>query len=358
MNSITIRGKTIKLPIIQGGMGVGVSRSSLASAVIKAGGMGVISASQIGFVHEDFYINVKHSYQANLRAIDEEVKKVREKVDGFLAVNILTASRQYAGLAKQAVESGVDAIISGAGLPFDMPKYTQGTNVANIPIVSSAKALKVIIRKWMMKYDTMPDAVIIEGPEAGGHLGVTYDEIGGSRPIPTLEEIFADVKKFCIENNYTFPILVAGGVWDGHDIRKFMDMGADGVQMATKFIATEECDADIKFKQAFIKATKDDIDYVSSPVGYPGRAIQNKFTTELKKGNIPVEKCLGCVLPCNGKVPETVYCITDKLIQSVKGDTENGLVFTGSNGYRIEKIIPVQQLMDDLVREYEEGPSV
>lgn len=348
-NQFKIKGKTIKLPIVQGGMGVGVSRSGLATAVIKCGGLGTISASQIGYTEPDFKRGPKQAYEANIRAIKKEVAKVRELSDGFLAVNILTASRQYAGLAKAAVEAGADAIVSGAGLPLDMPAYTVDSETANIPIVSSSRALNLICKRWNKRYGVKPDAVVVEGPMAGGHLGVKYEEIHSKKIEDNLDKRFLDVKQYCENNQLDIPIIVAGGIFTREDAKKYLDLGADAIQVGTRFIGTEECDADPKFKQKFIDSEKKDVRYVKSPVGYPARALSNKMTDELDEGNIPVNKCLACVIPCAGKVASTPYCITDKLIDAVNGDVVNGLVFTGANGYRINKIEIVSDVINDLL---------
>jgi len=347
---IKIKGKTLKYPIIQGGMGVGVSLSNLATAVIKEGGVGTISAAQTGFTEEEFYKSTRTSYIANEKAMRYHVKKVRENTpsDGFLAVNILSAGRDYNHMAEVCVDCGVDAIISGAGLPIDLPMFTKGTNTAAIPIISSARVLNILCKKWQKKFDVLPDAVIVEGPEAGGHLGVKYEELDQGIEESDLETRLAEVLKFRTDNGHTYPIFVAGGVYTHEDVERYISLGADGVQLGTRFIATDECDADINFKMKFVNAEKEDIRYVRSPVGYPARAIRNAFTERLDIGHIPVEKCYGCVLPCGGRVDETPYCITDFLIKSVQGDVENGLVFTGANGYRIDKIVPVKELMDEL----------
>ncbi len=349
MSNFKIKGKTINIPLVQGGMGVGISRNKLASAVINCGGVGTISASQIGYVEDDFKANPKSAYRANIRQLEEQIKLVRQKSDGFLAVNILTASRQYAELAKAAVEFGADAIVSGAGLPLDMPLYTKDSQTANIPIVSSSRALNLICKRWKKRYDVKPDAVIVEGPKAGGHLGVKYEDIAKHELIDNLDDRFLDVKKYCIDNQLDIPIIVAGGIFTRDDANKYLNLGADAIQVGSRFIGTEECDASDQFKQKFIEAKEEDIVYVKSPVGYPARAIKNKMTKQLERGNIAVEKCLACVIPCHGKDPITPYCITDKLIDAVQGDTVNGLVFSGANGYKIEKIESVKSVIDDLL---------
>lgn len=355
LKPIKIKDKVISIPVFQGGMGIGVSLGKLATAVINEGGVGTISAAQTGFDDETFWDNYKSSCQANYDKLKAEIEHVREHTSekGFLAVNILCASRDYANLAKTAAQNGVDAIVSGAGLPLDLPKYTMGTKTANIPIVSSSRVLNLIMRKWQRKYDVIPDAVVIEGPMAGGHLGVKYEEINQQK-VTTLEERLVDVKNFMKKNDYNFPVIVAGGIFTNDDIKKMLELGADGVQLGTRFIATNECDASMAFKEKFIEAKQEDIVYVKSPVGYPARAIQNNFTKRLSAGNLMPKKCIACVLPCKGKVETTPYCISERLSRAVKGDTENGLVFTGANGYRIEQITSVKNLFNELIGEKNE----
>lgn len=348
-NQFIIRNKKISLPIVQGGMGVGVSLSNLASAVINCGGVGTLSASQIGFKEPNFNQNPKQAGIANVNALKKEIAKVRATSNGFLAVNILTASRQYAELAKAAVEAGADGIVSGAGLPLDLPAYTKGTDTANIPIVSSSRALKLICKRWERRYGVKPDAVVVEGPMAGGHLGVKYEELNKYDEHDNLDQRFLDVKNYCQNECLDIPIIVAGGIFTSSDAQKYFDLGVDAIQVGTRFIGTVECDADQRFKQKFIDSTKADIRYVKSPVGYPARAFKNQLTANLDIANVPVEKCLGCVLPCGGKVPQTPYCITDKLVAAVQGDVTNGLVFTGANGYRINQITTVKEVIDDLL---------
>lgn len=344
-----IRNKKISLPIVQGGMGVGVSRNRLASAVINCGGVGTISASQIGFTEPDFNRSPKHAHEANVRALKAEVAKVKAASNGFLAVNILTASRQYAGLAKAAVEAGADAVVSGAGLPLDMPAYTADSDVANIPIVSSSRALNLICKRWLKRYGVRPDAVVVEGPMAGGHLGVKYEEIQNVKMEDNLDKRLLDVQDYCTRNELDIPIIVAGGIFTRSDAKKYFDLGADAIQVGTRFIGTEECDASTEFKQKFIDSSIEDVRYVKSPVGYPARALSNEMTKALDLANIPVSKCLACVIPCAGKSSQTPYCITDKLIAAVNGDVVNGLVFTGANGYRINQISTVSSVINDLL---------
>ncbi len=349
MNVIEIKGMKVEVPIVQGGMGVGVSLSGLATAVINEGGVGTISAAQIGFKKPGFSDNVRSCYAANVAALKDEVQKVRDNSNGFLAVNIMTAGRQYEELAKTAVESGVNAIVSGAGMPFDLPKYVKGTKTAAIPIIANSRVLNVIMKKWDKKYGYVPDAIVIEGPEAGGHLGVKKSDM--DKKVETLMERLTGVLDYMKENNLKFPVIVAGGIFTASDVKRFLDAGADMVQLGTRFIATDECDADFNFKQNLVNCQESDMLAVESPVGYPACAIKSPMTERLENGHLPIDKCLGCVIPCGGPIEATPYCITDHLIKSVTGDLEDGLFFTGSNGYRVDKIVSVHDLIDELLME-------
>lgn len=340
------------VPIIQGGMGIGVSRSGLASAVANEGGIGIISGAQIGFTEPDFE---KNSLAANLRALRKEIRKARElSPNGIIGVNLMVAMNHYKELAVAAIEEKINVIISGAGLPKELPELVRGTKTKIAPIVSSGKAAHLIAKLWDRKYDYAPDFVVVEGPEAGGHLGFSLEELNQEER-PSLEKIVRDVKESLIsfreKYNKEIPVIAAGGIYDGNDIAKFMKLGASGVQMATRFVATNECDADIRFKEAYVDSTEKDISFVKSPVGMPGRAMINSFTTQSEQGRIPVMKCYDCLLPCDPKT--TPYCISKALIEAVKGNLEQGLIFTGSNAYKIKEIVSVKSLMQQLVKEAE-----
>ncbi|MDT8718077.1 nitronate monooxygenase [Clostridium sp. 19966] len=352
INPLVIGDLVARLPIIQGGMGVGVSLSGLASAVAKAGGIGVISSAQIGFKEEDFETNTS---EANIRALKKHIKISKENSEGgIIGVNIMVALKDYAMQVKAAIESGVDLIISGAGLPTNLPEYTKDSSVKIAPIVSSGKAANVILKMWDRRYGVTADLIIIEGPMAGGHLGFSKEDI---EKHPNLGEIFSEVKEvvegYSKKYNKNIPIAVAGGIYDGFDIAKYIKLGADGVQMATRFVTTEECDAHINFKKAYMESTKDTIGIVSSPVGMPGRAVMNEFVDKTKNGRIKVTKCYNCLTPCNPA--DTPYCITKALINAVNGEIDNGLVFCGENAYKCDKIVKVKDLMDELRREIEEA---
>ena len=334
-----------KIPVIQGGMGVGVSLSRLAGNVAACGGVGVISTAQIGWREPDFY---KNPMEANFRAIGKEIKKAREiaKGAGILAVNIMVATQRYEEYVKKAVEAGIDLIISGAGLPVDLPKYVEGTKTKIAPIVSSLKSLKVICKMWDRRYHRMPDLVVIEGPKAGGHLGFSKEELESFTPQiydEVIRDIIGEVKNYEQKYDCTIPVAVAGGIFDRADMDHALELGADAVQMATRFVATEECDASDAFKQAYIDAKKEDICIVKSPVGMPGRAIRNPFVEKTSKEKMPIEHCYHCISVC--KPAQIPYCITNALVQAVEGNVDNGLIFCGDNVWRCEKIEKVSDIM-------------
>lgn len=336
-----------EVPIIQGGMGVGVSGYRLSSAVANEGGIGVISGVQIGYREPDFETNTK---EANIRGLRKEIKMARElSPKGILGVNLMVAINNYEDMVKVCVEEKVDIIISGAGLPLSLPKFVEGSNVKIAPIVSSGKAASIIIRQWTKKYSKIPDMVVVEGPEAGGHLGFHLQELTEEkRPLEEIiPEVVDVVKAFEQEYDKKIPVVAAGGIYTGEDIVRFLELGASAVQIGTRFIATEECDADIRYKEAFINSSKEDIGIIKSPVGMPGRAIKNDFIKQTEKERIAPKKCYRCIKKCDPKV--TPYCISTALIQAVKGNLDEALIFTGSNGYRIEKIVTVKELMNELV---------
>ena len=350
LKSLIIGELTAKLPIIQGGMGVGVSLSSLASAVAREGGIGVISAAQPGFNEEDFETNTK---EANIRALKREIKKAKSMSNGgIIGVNIMVAMNNYEDFIKASVEAGADVIISGAGLPTTLPKYTKGSSVKIAPIVSSARAAKLMCKVWKERYNYLPDFLVVEGPKAGGHLGFKMDELLDHEEEP-LDKIVPEVIEVAksYKDEKEIPVIAAGGIYTGSDIAKFLKLGADGVQMATRFICTEECDADIKFKEEFLKCHEDEIKIIKSPVGMPGRAVHNQFLKDVEEGKVKVNRCFGCVKKCNPKT--TPYCITRALVNAVKGDVDHGLIFTGTNGYRNDKIVKVHDLINELVTEAE-----
>ncbi len=342
---LTLGDVTIPVPIFQGGMGIGVSLSRLSAAVVKCGGVGVISAAQIGFLEPDFYSKPK---DANIRALKRNIREAKEAIKdvpnkGLIAVNIMYASRNYDEFVEAAVEAGVDMIISGAGLPMSLPGDVKNSKVKIVPIVSSARAAGLIIKNWSKKYNRVPDAILYEGPMAGGHLGFKEEQLEEAQEhfYDTIMEIKEE-----IEDLPGCPLIVAGGIYTKEDVQKALSYGADGVQMGTRFVTTEECDVHPKFKEAYLKASKEDMAVIKSPVGMPGRAIKTPFVERVEKGRIPPEKCNRCLIPC--KAEEAPYCITQALLNAAKGDIENGLVFAGSNAYRSNKMETVEEIFRDL----------
>lgn len=335
-----------RIPVIQGGMGVGVSLSGLAGAVALEGGVGVISTAQIGYRYEGFDEN---PIETNLRAIKEEIKKARNIAKGgIIGVNIMVATRRYEEYVKAAVAAGVDLIISGAGLPMTLPALVKGSRTKLAPIVSSVKSADVICKYWLKKFDRLPDAVVIEGPKAGGHLGFTREQLENEKSFDFEEEIkkiIARVKEFAAGKKMNIPVVVAGGIYDRKDMEHALELGADGVQVATRFVTTYECDASDAYKQTYIDAKKEDIVIVKSPVGMPGRAISNAFIKQAEKGPIPHGKCRLCVSTC--KPAETPYCITEALINAVEGNVEKGLLFCGENAWKASKMEHVADIMQE-----------
>ncbi|MGE5389875.1 MAG: NAD(P)H-dependent flavin oxidoreductase [Deltaproteobacteria bacterium] len=350
--ALTIGDKTAPVPIIQGGMGIGVSRSGLASAVAEQGGVGVISAVQIGYMEPDF--ETDHN-AANARALEKEIIAARKASPrGILGINVLVAMKSYREVVAAAVKEKIDLIIAGAGLPTELPLMIQGSATKIAPIVSSGKAAMLMAKMWDRKFSYAPDLVIVEGPEAGGHLGFSVQELQ-ARPLPNLssivKEVIAAVKPFADKYGKPIPVVAAGGVYTGADIAEYIKIGAAGVQMATRFVATEECDAHINFKMAYVNCTEEDIQLVQSPVGMPGRAIRNELLRRLESGRIPFKKCYLCLKTCQPKT--TPYCISRALINAVQGNIDEGLIFAGSNAWRIDGITTVKQLMQQLVAEAE-----
>lgn len=351
-----LKNKTLPVPIIQGGMGVGVSLSRLAGAVAREGGMGVISSVNAGYREADFVTNPR---ETNLRALRDEIHHAKELAEGngLVAVNIMTAVSNYEKTCECAVEAGADAIISGAGLPLKLPAFTKGTDTLFAPIVSSAKATVVLCKNYSRKYDVIPDFIVLEGSKAGGHLGFSAEELM-TNTAKSNEEILAEVLESIrpFEEKYgaKIPVFVAGGVFDGRDMEHFIQLGAAGVQMATRFIATEECDADRDYKQAMVDAQKEDIVIIESPVGMPARAINSPLLKRLKSGiKFPPEICNGCLTGCK-KGDKTPYCISRALIEAVRGNWEDGLFFCGENAWRIDKIVTVKELMETIEKERRE----
>lgn len=355
MKTLKIGELTARIPVIQGGMGVGISLSGLAGSVAACGGVGVISTAQIGYRDPEFE---KDPIKTNLRVIGEEIQKARAIAKGgILGVNIMVATKQYAEYVKAAVKSGIDLIISGAGLPMELPKLVAGSKTKIAPIVSTVKAARVICRFWDHHYQRMPDLVVIEGPKAGGHLGFSREQLEEYADKKYTEKSYDDevkkimavVRKYGEKYGCHIPVVLAGGISDRTSAEHAFNLGVDGIQVATRFVTTEECDADIRYKEAYIRANKEDIQIVKSPVGMPGRAIMNPFMERVMAGErISPKKCLLCMKGC--KPSEIPYCITESLLHAAKGETDEALLFCGADAWRAEKIETVEEVMDDLLQ--------
>ena len=356
--SIKIGKHEIAHPIIQGGMGLGISWDKLAGNVSLEGGLGIISSVGTGYYENRKFINKELNAKPfgsenfystrGLRAIIENARKICGDLP--LGVNIMYAANDYARVVKDACEAGINIIVSGAGLPTNLPEFTQNfKEVALVPIISSAKALKIICKRWLQRYDRLPDAVVLEGPLSGGHQGFTYEQC--LDPEFSLFNLIPQVKAE-IKEWGDFPLIAAGGIWDKNDIEKAISLGADGVQMGTRFIGTHECDADIGFKEVILAAEEKDIELIKSPVGYPARGIRTNLINLVEKRMGPKIQCISnCVSPCQrGKgAKEVGYCIADRLFDSFSGKKETGLFFTGANGYKLKELISVKELMHKLV---------
>jgi len=345
---LKIGGLTIPVPIIQGGMGVGISLSGLAIAVANEGGVGVISAAGLGLVHRNLAIDY---LAANIEGLKQEIRNAREKTKGIIGVNIMVAMSNFADLVKTAISEKADIIFSGAGLPLDLPKFLNPDSKTKlVPIVSSGRAAKIICEKWQSLHNYLPDAIVVEGPKAGGHLGFKREQIDDSNY--SLEELIPnvvrEVKYFEDKFQKEIPVIAAGGIYTGDDIFKIMQKGAKGVQMGSRFVTTEECDASSGFKQAYINAGENDIEIIQSPVGMPGRALKNNFIDKVKQGlKMPIKCPFHCIKTCD--VSSSPYCIIAALYSAYKGNMENGYAFAGSNAYLATKITTVKEIFRELV---------
>lgn len=333
----------LKIPIIQGGMGVGISKGNLAGSVAREGALGTIAGVGIAYHEPDFYDNPS---EVNKRVLKEEIQKAKKisEGNGGIAVNIMVATNEYSTLAKYAAEYGADAIISGAGLPLDLPDLVKGFDILIAPIVSSAKALSLIIRHWGKKYNRTPDFVVIEGPKAGGHLGFKISDLN-----TPLQDILTDCVNLLKSINKKIPLFVAGGVNTYEKIKFFQKLGAYGAQIGTRFILTKECDAHPNFKEKIRSIKDDDVGIISSPVGLPGRAVKNDFFKIVKEKRIPPKKCIDCLKPCNPAT--TQFCICEKLISSVNGDVDNGLVFCSAEIGEFNEIKTVKEVIEECWQE-------
>ncbi|MDP2645536.1 MAG: nitronate monooxygenase family protein [Desulfobacterales bacterium] len=348
---LNINGLVSRIPVIQGGMGVGISLAGLASAVANEGGIGVIATAMIGISEPDAAADPAGT---DIRVLRHELRKARSLTGGIIGLNIMVALTNFAHLVRTGIEEGVDIIFSGAGLPMDLPGYLpRDAKTKLAPIISSARAATLICKRWMAKYNRFPDAFVVEGPKAGGHLGFKEEQL--EHPDFALEkliiEVVAAVKPLAAQKNTTIPIIAAGGIYTGQDIRAIMALGASGVQMGTRFAVTVECDAAQAFKEALLNARQEDLIIIKSPVGMPGRAVRNRFLDEVQKGKkTPINCPYHCVKTClQAKSP---YCIALALVGAKNGKFHNGFAFAGSNAYRVNEILSVKTLIGSLQREF------
>jgi len=354
MKALNIGDLKISVPIIQGGMGIGISLSKLASAVANMGGVGIISTVGIGVTGKQHNLGWK---KGNIEGIKQEIRKARELSSGVLGVNIMSVLTDFSDMVKTSIDEGIDIIFSGAGLPLDLPSYLhKGAKTKLVPIVSSGRAASIIAQKWQQNYNYLPDAFVVEGPLAGGHLGFkanALEEVNN-----TLENLVAEVVKVASEIKERFnkevPVIAAGGIFNGKDISEIMKKGASAVQLGTRFVATEECDASDEFKQAVVDAKEKDIQIIKSPVGMPGRSIFNGFLQEASDGQRRPAVCKhNCIRSCNPKT--TLYCISEALLAAFKGNLKDGFAFVGSNASRISRMSTVKEVFDELQEEYKEA---
>jgi len=340
-------------PIVQGGMGVRVSLASLASAVANEGGIGTISSIGIGDLN-----SLEDEYERTSReALVNEIRKARSLTDGHLAVNFMGALSNVNDLIKTAVQEGIKIIVFGAGLPTKLPALVPDPDVNLVPIISAARVAELILKSWDKWYERIADGFILEGPLAGGHLGFSDDQLEHPEDFSLeklLPQVLETIKPFEDKYGKKIPIIAAGGIYSGKDIAQMLSLGASGVQMGTRFVCTEECDVSQEFKQAYLDAKKEDIVITKSPVGMPGRAINNRFLKDLEiKGKLKINCPYRCLTAC--KISSAKYCIALALLNSYFGDVDNGLIFCGQNAYRIDKIIPVKELIQELLSELKEA---
>ena len=342
---------TADIPIVQGGMGVRVSLSSLASAVAEEGGIGTISSIGLGDLEAS-----KNEYERVSReALEREIHKAKSMTNGHIAVNFMGVLSNADDLITAAVREGIKIIVYGAGLPIKLPSLVEDSSVNLLPIVSSARVAELILRVWNKRYERTADAIILEGPLAGGHLGFSEEQLYQPEKYSLenlLPEVLETVKVYEDKYGKKIPVIAAGGIFNGKDIARMLSLGAAGVQMGTRFVCTVECDVSQEFKQSYLDAKEEDIAIIKSPVGMPGRAIHNKFLKDLEiKGKLKIKCPYRCLSVC--KVSEAKYCIALALVNSYFGDVDHGLIFCGQNAYRCDKIVTVKELISGLLAELE-----
>jgi NAD(P)H-dependent flavin oxidoreductase YrpB (nitropropane dioxygenase family) len=350
-------GKLVaRIPIIQGGMGVGISLSGLASAVAREGGIGVMATAGIGMLEQDFQSDLK---AANERALRREIKQARAKTDGIIGVNIMLALSDYGDLCRVAIEEGIDLVILSAGLPLKVPDnmapgWPRDCGSMIVPKLSSGRAASLIFRHWSRHYDRVPDAVVLEGPMAGGHQGYRKEDLNNPdfKVENLVPAVLAAVRPFEQRYGVQIPVIVGGGVYTGADIYRFLEMGIQGVMMGTRFVATYECDAHENFKEAYMNCRKKDMVVIDSPVGLPGRAILNQYLKDVAEGIRKPYKCFWkCLHTCD--VQNAPYCIAAALTNAKNGLLEEGFAFAGANAYRVNEVVSVKNLIELLAKEYQ-----
>lgn len=353
MKSLRLGGLVIPVPIIQGGMGVGISLSGLAVAVANEGGVGVISCAGLGLLYKN---KTENYLQSSIDGLKAELQKARRATKGVIGVNIMVALTNFEDMVRTSISEKVDIIFAGAGLPLNLPAFLKpGSKTKLVPIVSSGKAAKILCAKWKTNYDYLPDAIVVEGPKAGGHLGFKRDQIDDAEY--SLEKIVPDVVsevKFFEETYHTeIPVIAAGGLYDGADIYNIMQKGAKGVQLGTRFVTTDECDASELFKQTYIDSREEEIGIIQSPVGMPGRAIANSFLDKVKQGLTMPKTCpFKCIKTCD--ISSSPYCIITALYNAAKGNLKSGYAFCGSNAFRETKIMSVKELFAELTNGFKQ----
>jgi NAD(P)H-dependent flavin oxidoreductase YrpB (nitropropane dioxygenase family) len=351
MEELRIGNLKAPVPIVQGGMGVGISLSGLAVAVANEGAIGVISTAGLGLFEPDFATNFD---SATKRALENQIRKARQETNGILGVNIMVALSNFDDLVRISMAEKIDIIFAGAGLPLNLPKLLEkDCQTKLVPIISSARAAEIICRKWKENYDYLPDAIVIEGPKAGGHLGFKLNQIEdpGYKLETLLAEVKAVVSEFETKYNATIPIIVGGGIYTGEDMHRFMGLGASGVQMGTIFVTTHECDASIEFKNIYINAEEKDIGIIESPVGLPGRAVKNEFLNKVERGEKhPINCPFHCLKTCDYETAP--YCILSALLNAAKGKMSQGFAFSGTNAFRATKIISVKETIETIINEF------
>lgn len=350
MSEFSIGNLKLSIPIVQGGMGVGISLSGLASAVANQGGVGVISCAGLGLLYKSYSSDY---LEASIYGLKEEIRKAKEKAKGVIGVNIMVALSNFKDMVKTSIASKVDIIFAGAGLPLDLPSFLTKDSVTKlVPIVSSTRAALIICEKWIKNYNYTPDAIVLEGPKAGGHLGYKESQIfdGHFSLEELLPHLISNLRPLEKKMGRKIPVIAGGGIYNGEDISKILDLGASAVQLGTRFVTTYECDASLKFKQSYLNAQESDITIIKSPVGLPGRAIFSKFLERVSGGLERPKKCpFHCIKTCDyNKSP---YCIMVALYNAFKGNFNKGYAFAGSNAFRAERIMSVRETIQTLLEE-------